>query len=96
MATTASDIAATEEADIIDNLRRDYGIEIDPEKGYAIVTPEQGRRMFDAAARKQMGISGEEFIRRWDAGEYKEIADKDGHRHIMDLALMISFGRQDS
>lgn len=52
--------------------------------------------MFDAAARKWMGISGEEFIRRWDAGEYREIADKDGYRHIMDLAMMMSFAHQDS
>ena len=57
--------------------------------------PEEGRAMFDAAARKWMGLSGDEFIRRWDAGEYAGIADKDGYRHIMDLAGLISFGRQD-
>lgn len=42
-----------------------------------------------------MGIGGEEFIRRWEAGEYDEIADKAGHRHIIELVLMIPFARQD-
>ena len=40
-----------------------------------------------------MGMSGEEFIRRWDAGEYDEIADSAGHRHIMSLAMLIPWGR---
>jgi hypothetical protein len=28
--------------------------------------------MFDGIARRQMGISGEEFLRRFDAGQYDE------------------------
>ena len=60
------------------------------------VTPEEGRRMFDEAVRKYMGISGEEFLRRLDAGEYYEIADKPGHRHIVRLALMRSLAEQES
>ena len=28
------------------------------------LTPEEGRAQFDAAVRRRMGISGEEFIRR--------------------------------
>jgi hypothetical protein len=65
------------------------------ERGWRILTPEEGREQFDRAARRRMGISGDEFIRRWDAGEYDEIADKDGHRHIMQLAGLIGFARQD-
>lgn len=65
------------------------------ERGYRILTPEEGRAQFDRAARRWMGIGGEEFIRRWDAGEYDAIADKDGHRHIMQLAGLIGFARQD-
>lgn len=42
-----------------------------------------------------MGMSGEEFLRRWDAGEYDEIADTEGHRHIMGLAFLIPFARQE-
>jgi hypothetical protein len=66
------------------------------EKGYVYITPEEGRQMFEVLAQEQMGMSGEEFIRRWEAGEYDEIADKAGHRHIMELALMIPLARQES
>ena len=66
----------------------------DPEIVY--LSPEEGCEMFDAAARKIIGMSGEEFIRRWEAGEYDEIADKAGHRHIWDLAALIPFARQDA
>jgi hypothetical protein len=34
-----------------------------------ILTPEEAREQFDARARELMGISGEEFLRRLDAGE---------------------------
>ena len=35
-----------------------------------IMTREQGRRMFDRQARKYFKMSGKEFIRRWEAGEF--------------------------
>ena len=59
-------------------------------------TPEEGRSLFDYQARKLLNISGEEFLRRWDAGEYRDVADAPGQRHIMRLAMLIPFGRQDS
>ncbi len=58
-----------------------------------VVTPEEGRRMYDDAVRKYMGISGEEFLRRLDSGEYDSIADDPDHSEIMDLAMLRSFGR---
>jgi hypothetical protein len=57
------------------------------------VSPEEGRRMFDEAARELVGMSGEEFIRRFDAGEFAEIPDDEKHRNIIELGLMIRFGR---
>jgi hypothetical protein len=68
--------------------------DVDPE--VIIVSPEAGRAMFDEAALTIMGMSGDEFIERWEAGEFDEIADKAGHRHIMHLALLIPFARQES
>jgi len=59
------------------------------------VTPDEGRRLFDQAARTWLGISGEEFIRRWEAGEYREIADEAGNAHVGDLIMLIPFGRQE-
>lgn len=60
------------------------------------MTPEEGRRLFDEAAQRLMGISGEEFIRRWEAGEYEEVYDQAGYQHIGDLAALISFARQEA
>jgi hypothetical protein len=57
------------------------------------VDPDEGRRMFDEAVRELMSISGEEFIRRYDAAEYADMPDDLAHRHIIDLALLIPFGR---
>lgn len=69
-------------------------IDIDADDGGDLyLTPEQGRREFETAARQWMGISGEEFIRRWEAGEYWGIADEDGHRHIGRLIMMIPLAR---
>lgn len=59
-------------------------------------TPEEGRALFDYQARKLLNISGEEFLRRWDEGEYRDIADAPGQRHIMRLAMLIPFSRSES
>ena len=56
-------------------------------------TPEEGRQEFEPAAQAWMGMSGEELIRRWEAGKYWGIADEEGHRHIGDLIIMIPLAR---
>ncbi|MGH2560293.1 MAG: hypothetical protein ACRDJH_14615 [Thermomicrobiales bacterium] len=58
--------------------------------------PEEGRQMFDEAAREWVGMSGEEFIRRWEAGEFAEIPDDEAHRRYVDLVLMIPLACQES
>ncbi|RIK37063.1 MAG: hypothetical protein DCC58_18520 [Chloroflexi bacterium] len=74
-------------------LTGDTDIEEPPDPEIILLTPEEGRAMFDEAARTFMGMSGEEFIQRWDAGEFAEIFDKPGYRHIVDLVLMIPLWR---
>ena len=70
---------------------------IEPEDPPVIlVSPEDGRRMFDEVARKWTGMSGDEFIERWEAGEFAEIPDDLAHRRYVDLVLLIPFARQDS
>lgn len=97
--TAAPDVA---EGDVV----VDFGFDDDAELARAVArigangayytTPEEGRALFEFEARKLMGMRGEEFIRRWEAGEYAEIADKAGHRHIIYLSLLIPFARQSS
>lgn len=43
-----------------------------------------------------MGLSGTEFLRRWNAGEYAEIVDTPDHLHITRLALLIPLAKQQS
>jgi hypothetical protein len=54
---------------------------------------EEGRALFDRQARELMNMSGEEFLRRYDAGEFDDILDDSDHPHLMHLAMLIPFGR---
>lgn len=53
------------------------------------LTREEGQELFDRRARKLLGISGEEFLQRWDAGEY---SDSDAP-NVASLAVLIPFAR---
>lgn len=64
-----------------------------PEGG--VLTPEEGRRQYDAAVRFYLGIDGEEFLRRWDAGEWHELHDDADHSHIAFLVALRSFAEPD-
>jgi hypothetical protein len=39
------------------------------------LTAEEAEEVFDRVARSSLGISGEEFRRRWEAGEYANSDD---------------------
>jgi hypothetical protein len=59
------------------------------------VAAEDGRRMFDGATRKYMGMSGEEFLRRWDEGEFTDLYDKPGYWYVGYLVSLRSFAEQE-
>ncbi len=42
------------------------------------------------AARFYLGITGEEFIERWDSGYYDEEPD---HPDVVDVAMLLPFAR---
>jgi len=54
---------------------------------------DESREFFDAQAQRLMGMSGDEFLRRYDAGEFEAIIDDPKHRGIMMLAMLSPFGR---
>lgn len=54
---------------------------------------EEERAFFDEQARAMLGISGAEFLRRLDAGEYDAIADDPAYPDVMYLIMLSSFGR---
>ena len=60
----------------------------------AVLDPELGIAMFDQEARRIVGISGEEFLARWDAGEFRDFEDTPEGRELTHLILLIPFGRR--
>ncbi|MDX6395597.1 MAG: hypothetical protein QOJ73_6660 [Streptosporangiaceae bacterium] len=52
-------------------------------------TEEEGRAMLDGAAREVLGISGQEFLAKWDAGDYEGSDDPT----ITRVAMLIPFAR---
>jgi hypothetical protein len=53
------------------------------------VSHEEGRQMLDAAARKHLNMTGEEFIAAWDEDR---ILDTDNLR-VQQVAALLPFGR---
>ena len=47
-------------------------------EGVKELTAEEARAHFDAQARRLLGMSGEEFLRRLDAGEFDDQVDQPG------------------
>lgn len=54
------------------------------------LSAEQGRALFDKTARKLLSISGDEFLARWDRGDYE---DEQENMVITKVAMLIPFAR---
>jgi hypothetical protein len=52
-------------------------------------TCEEGRAMLDRAAREVLNITGEDFLARWDAGDYENSDDP----ALTRVAMLIPFAR---
>ena len=52
-------------------------------------TRDEGYALLEGAARECLNISGEEFLARWDAGEYEDLDDP----AITRVAMLIPFAR---
>lgn len=59
------------------------------------LTDDEAHAIFDAESRRIMGISGAEFIRRYDAGEFDGTPDTSAEEHVdfWGLVLSIPLGR---
>ena len=51
------------------NIQSDHDALADDCLSEYMLTNEEFREIFDAEAQRQLGISGDEFVRRWHAGE---------------------------
>lgn len=66
----------------------------DPIPGIDLLTAEEAKALFDRRARTLLHISGEEFLRRWDAGEYHLVRDTADGRKVGELVMMLPFARR--
>jgi hypothetical protein len=57
------------------------------------MTQEEAREEFDLEARRVAGVSGDEFIRRLDAGEYDGTPDDLEHWDLIRLSMLVAPGR---
>lgn len=76
------------------SIKPDYGPvpdAFDPDElpGVHFVSKEEARELFDREAMQTLGISGEEFVRRWEAGEWQPVPDDTEGRKIARLSMSI-------
>lgn len=62
--------------------------------GIHLATAKEGQELFDRQSRELLGISGNEFLRRWDVGAYRPVPDTAEGRKIRRLVMMIPFARR--
>ena len=60
------------------------------ERGIHEMTLEEGKEMFDLEARKLLNMSGDEFIRAWEAGEFDDQPETPA---VIRLALLSEFAK---
>lgn len=56
-----------------------------------VLSASEGRALFDRQAQRELGISGEEFLRRWDAGLFRPVPDTPEGRNIGRLVMLMPF-----
>jgi hypothetical protein len=49
----------------------------------------EGRAMLDRAAKEALGVSGDAFVRAWDAGDFAD----DDRPEVAHLAMLLPLGR---
>lgn len=59
------------------------------------LTPEEARELFDSDVRRLLGITTEEFLRRWDAGEYADLDEFGIGRKVNELVMTMGVVRPD-
>ncbi len=55
------------------------------------LSPNEGHQLFEERVQDLLGISTDEFLRRWDAGELDDLEEST----LVELSLLIPLVRQD-
>lgn len=74
---------------------RGRGTRVTPDRVSAVrvATPNEGRHLFEQQSQRELNISGDEFLCRWDRGDYRNDNSDEG-RAARRLAMLIPFARR--
>lgn len=62
--------------------------------GFRELSPTEGRELLDRQAQRYLGVSGDEFVRSWEAGEYGDPDDRTKNPPgVMRVAMLLPFAR---
>lgn len=61
--------------------------------GFYELTREEGWVLFDEEAHRCLGMSGEDFLRAWDAGEI-DVDDPETHGKVMRVVMQLPLVRE--
>jgi hypothetical protein len=67
--------------------------DLESPEGVTYLSGEAARAYFDQEIRRLLGMSGDEFLRRYDAGEYEHMEDSVENRNFLEASFLIHFGR---
>ena len=59
------------------------------------ISYEEGWKLLDAEARRYLNMSGEEFVRKWDAGEI-DFDDPETHNAVVGLWMLLPMVRPET
>jgi hypothetical protein len=62
----------------------------------SVLPAAEARALFEQEAWRLAGMSAEQFLEKWEAGDYRDLDDTPEGRQIAYLAMLIPFGRPDS
>ena len=65
-------------------------------EGVTYLTGPAALEFFEREIQRLMGMSGEEFILRYDAGEYRTLEDIPENWNVLRASFLIPFGRNNS
>ena len=54
------------------------------------LTPKEAKKFFEREALRRLKMSGEEFIRKWDTGQFN---GKSNSAEVLHVAMLLPFGR---
>ena len=54
-----------------------------------VLTPEEAWEVVDQAARRYLHMSGQEFVRKWDAGEFRGEPEQPGVEEVRMLLSLV-------